>query len=221
MKGSPNYPYGVEDAAWVPPVLGVTVTLRQPGTMPTWTVFQHDDVAEHDPHTDTIAVRAARMGGYVGLNEGLLVTDGRVKVLKLWLRLYPGDMHADLRNLNVACLSNRGDFRQVNPTEFVKFWSLMVAGIVYGQRGRYLCENSNMLDEIRDHPQFQKYKAFHKFKRIRFVTKYCKEEIQKIGLDPWAWFRNGVDDLNINRRDVLHHGLDPAKKSRIRTHESE
>jgi hypothetical protein len=31
---------GVEDAAWVPPVPGVTVTLCQPRTMATWTVLQ-------------------------------------------------------------------------------------------------------------------------------------------------------------------------------------
>jgi hypothetical protein len=35
-----------------------------------------------------------KMGGQVGLNEGLLVTDGRVDILKLWLRLYPGRGHA-------------------------------------------------------------------------------------------------------------------------------
>jgi hypothetical protein len=103
--------------------------------MATWTVFQHDDAAEHDPHVDTTAVRAAQMGEQVGLKVVLLVTDGRVVILKLWLRLYPGDMHADLRNLNDACLSNRADFRQVNPSEFVRFWGLMVAGTVYGQRG--------------------------------------------------------------------------------------
>jgi hypothetical protein len=101
---------GVEDAAWVPRVLGVTVTLRQPRTMATWTVFQHDDVVEHDQFLNTIAVRAAQMGGQVGLKEGLHVTDGRVDILKLWLRLYPGDMHADLRKLNDACLSKRADF---------------------------------------------------------------------------------------------------------------
>jgi hypothetical protein len=49
--------------------------------------------------------------------------------------------------------------------------------------------------------------AFHKFKIIRSLIKYCKAEIQKIGLDPWVWFRNGVDDFNRNRRDVLHQGV--------------
>jgi hypothetical protein len=79
----------------------------------------------------------------------------------------------------------------------------MVAGTVYGQRGRDLWENSNMLDGIRDQPQFQKYiMAFH-----RSLIKYCKAEIQQIGLDPWAWFRNGVDDFNRNKRDVLHQGV--------------
>jgi hypothetical protein len=107
---------GVEDAAWVPLVHDVTVTLRQPRTRATWTVFQHDDVAEHDPHAYTSAVRAAQMGGHVGLKEGLHVTDGRLDILKLWLRLYPGDMHANLRKLNDACLSKRADFRQVSPT---------------------------------------------------------------------------------------------------------
>jgi hypothetical protein len=46
--------------------------------------------------------------------------------------------------------------------------------------------------------------AFHRFKIIRSLIKYSKVDIQKIGLDPWAWFRNGVDDFNTNRRDVLH-----------------
>jgi hypothetical protein len=88
---------GVKDAAWVPPVPGVTFTLRQPRTMATWTVFQHDDAAEHDPLAYTTAARAAQMGGLVGLKEGLLLlTDGRVDILKLWLQLYPGDMHADV-----------------------------------------------------------------------------------------------------------------------------
>jgi hypothetical protein len=99
---------GVEDAAWVPPVPCVTVTLRQPRTMATWTVFQHDDAAEDDPHAYTTAVRAAQMGGQVGLKEGLHVTDGRVDILKLWLRLYPGDMHADLRKVNDVGFKQEG-----------------------------------------------------------------------------------------------------------------
>jgi hypothetical protein len=60
------------------------------------------------------------MGGQVGPKEDLLVTDGRVDILKLWLRLYPGDMHADLRKLNYAYLSTRAEFRQVRPAELVK-----------------------------------------------------------------------------------------------------
>jgi hypothetical protein len=70
-------------------------------------VFQHGDAAEHDPLDDTTAVSAALMGGHVGLKEGLPMTDGRVDILKPWLRLYPGDMHADLRKLNDACLRGR------------------------------------------------------------------------------------------------------------------
>jgi hypothetical protein len=49
--------------------------------------------------------------------------------------------------------------------------------------------------------------AFHRLKIICSLIKYCKAKIQKIGLDPWAWFRNGVDDFNTNRRDVLHQGV--------------
>jgi hypothetical protein len=41
-----------------------------------------------------------------------------------------------------------------------------------------------MLDGMRDHLQFQKYMAFHRSKIIRSLIKYCKAEIQKIGLDP-------------------------------------
>jgi hypothetical protein len=76
---------GVEGAAWVPPVPGVTVTLGQSRTMAAWTVFQLDLTAEHDPNAYTIAVRAAQVGGrcQVGMKEGLLVTDGRVDILKL------------------------------------------------------------------------------------------------------------------------------------------
>jgi hypothetical protein len=74
------------------------------------------NAAEHDPHVDTIAVRVAQMGGQVGLKEGLPVMDGRVDILKLWLRLYPGDMHADLRKLYDASLSKRADFTQANLT---------------------------------------------------------------------------------------------------------
>jgi hypothetical protein len=42
----------------------------------------------------------------------------------------------------------------------------MVVGTVYGQRGKDLRENNNMLDGIRHQPQFQKYMAFHWFKII-------------------------------------------------------
>jgi hypothetical protein len=93
-------------------------------------------------------------------------------------------MHADLRKLNDAGLSKRMDFRQVSSAEFVKFWGLMVAGTVYGQRGRDLWENSNMLDGIRDQSQLKIYMAFHRFKIIRSPIKYCKAETQQIGLDP-------------------------------------
>jgi hypothetical protein len=51
--------------------------------------------------------------------------------------------------------------------------------------------------------------AFHRLKIIRSLIQYhtVSLEIQKIGLDPWAWFRNSVDDFNRNMRDVLHEGV--------------
>jgi hypothetical protein len=55
----------------------------------------------------------------VGLNKGLRVADGRVDVLKLWHRLFPGDMHADLQKIRNACLSQRVDFGHVSPQEYV------------------------------------------------------------------------------------------------------
>jgi hypothetical protein len=35
---------------------------------------------------------------------------------------------------------------------------------------------------------------------------YSTAEINAIGIDPWAWFREGVDDFNSKRREVLHQG---------------
>jgi hypothetical protein len=64
-----------------------------------------------------------------------------------------------------------------------------------------------MLDGIKEQPQFQKYMAFHMFNIIRSLFRYCKAEILKICLDPWAWFRNSVDDFNTNHSDVLHQGV--------------
>jgi hypothetical protein len=63
----------------------------------------------------------------------------------------------------------RTNYRQVNPAEFARLWGLMVAGTVYGQRGRYLRESNNMLDGIRHKPPFQKYVAFHMLKRFFIV----------------------------------------------------
>jgi hypothetical protein len=140
---------GIPDIAWIPFVPGVTVTLRQQRVIVTWTAFQHDATAEHDPYADTTAVRASQVEVHVGLNEGLHVTDGQVDVSKLWLRLYPGDMHADLQKFDNLCLSKRVDFVQASPQEYVWLWGLIVAKAVH----------SNM-DGIRDQPQFQKYMAF-------------------------------------------------------------
>jgi hypothetical protein len=114
-------------------------------------------------------------------------------------------MHADVRKLNVACFSKKAD----SHATLVRFRSLMVAGTVFGQKGRYLQENNNMLlgGIRRDHPQFQEYIAFHTSKIIRCLIIHCKRVIQKFGLDPWVWFRNGVDDFNTNWRDVLHEGV--------------
>jgi hypothetical protein len=64
-----------------------------------------------------------------------------------------------------------------------------------------------MLDGIRDKPHFQKYMEFHMFNIVRSLFRYCKAQILKISLDPWAWFRNGVDDFNTNHSDVLHQGV--------------
>jgi hypothetical protein len=52
------------------------------------------------------------MGGHVGIKEGLHVTVGRAGILKLWLRLYPGDIHADLWRRNDA-RGKRADFGKV------------------------------------------------------------------------------------------------------------
>jgi hypothetical protein len=49
---------GIEDIAWIPLVCGVTVTLRLPRIIVTWTAFQHDAAAEHEPYVVRIAVRA-------------------------------------------------------------------------------------------------------------------------------------------------------------------
>jgi hypothetical protein len=73
------------------------------------------------------------MEGHVGLKEGLPLADGRVDVLKLWLRLFPGGMHVDLQKINKACLSKRLDFWQVNPQEYVRFWGLMVTKIAHSK----------------------------------------------------------------------------------------
>jgi hypothetical protein len=87
------------------------------------------------------------MEGHVGLKEGLHVTDGRVDILKLWLRLYPGDMHAGLQKLNNACSSKRVDFGQVISQEYVRFWGLIVAKPVRSKRGGDLWENTNIYME--------------------------------------------------------------------------
>jgi hypothetical protein len=50
---------GIEDIARIPLVHGVTVTLRQPRILVTWTAFQHDVATEHDPYVDTTVVRAS------------------------------------------------------------------------------------------------------------------------------------------------------------------
>jgi hypothetical protein len=45
------------------------------------------------------------------------------------------------------------------------------------------------------------------FKVIRSLILYCTAKINTSGLDPWAWFRKGVDDFNSNMRGVLHQGV--------------
>jgi hypothetical protein len=60
--------------------------------------------------------------------------------------------------------------------------------------------------------------AFHNFKIIRCLIRYCKAEIHKISLDPWAWFKNGVDDFNTNMRDVLHQGVYQTMDESISTY---
>jgi hypothetical protein len=49
---------GIEDIAWIQLVHGVTVTVREPRMIVTWTAFKHDVAAEHDPYADTAPVRA-------------------------------------------------------------------------------------------------------------------------------------------------------------------
>jgi hypothetical protein len=45
------------------------------------------------------------------------------------------------------------------------------------------------------------------FRTILSLILYCTAEINSIGLDMWAWFRNGVDDFNSNTNEVLHQGV--------------
>jgi hypothetical protein len=49
--------------------------------------------------------------------------------------------------------------------------------------------------------------AFHRSEISCYLTRYYKSEIYKIGLDPCAWLRNGVDDFNTNIMDVVHQGV--------------
>jgi hypothetical protein len=44
--------------------------------------------------------------------------------------------------------------------------------------------------------------TFQRFMIICFLINYCKAEINKIGLGPWAWFWNGVHDFNSNKRGL-------------------
>jgi hypothetical protein len=57
------------------------------------------------------------------------------------------------------------------------------------------------------------------FKNICSLIKNCKVKINKIGLDPWAWFRDGVHHFNSNRRGVLHQGVYQTLDESMYVHE--
>eukprot|EP00873_Tetraselmis_striata_P016213 jgi/Tetstr1/436477/TSEL_025305.t1 len=47
----------------------------------------------------------------------------------------------------------------------------------------------------------------HRFKYIRSLVKYTTAHVNETVADPWAWFRRGVVEFNLNRAAVQVRGV--------------
>ena len=140
-----------------------------------------------------------------GLDGGLPVRDADVDLLKLWLRLYPGDIEQDLGRLNAAGLRRKATFRQVTPREWVQFWGLILASTQYHAKGKALWDAPPRRG-VRDPPRFDSWMKFWRFDEIRQLVKYSKANLDRVPTDAWSMVRDLIEDFNRTRVAMIRQG---------------
>eukprot|EP00873_Tetraselmis_striata_P025536 jgi/Tetstr1/445800/TSEL_033446.t1 len=198
---------GRKDAAWISPAPGTTAVLKQGSKIATWSMFNLDSAEEMAKMRDTTAQREAARTLPVGLRDGLPIGVGSVDLVQLWVKMYPGDLSADLEKVNAASLRRSSTRKLISMREYVRFWGLVIAGALYSQQGRDLWATNITFDGLRDQPSFQRYIPLHRFKYIRSLIKYAKADLDSTVRDPWAWFRRAATEFNANRATILNTGI--------------
>jgi hypothetical protein len=120
-------------------------------------------------------------------------------LLKAWLRLYPGDIDADVRKIDAEMKRCDPKSRTLTKGELVVFEGLILAATLVPQRGQALFTPPARPRRFTPHPGFEEYMSRARFDSIkRAILAPCADHAAA-GEDAWWEIRPLVKAFNKNR----------------------
>ena len=182
-------------------LVGKTVEINDTDrrTVHTWTVVRQAT-------SSTADVRASDFED-VGLRGGIPIVNCDVDLVAFFLKLYPGDLDADLKRMNDQGTIKLGRFTPVSKKEMLVFFGCLIGARQFSQKGRNLWETSHIRRGLSEIPDFSKYIPHWRFKQIKSLVVYLKAKLEDVIMDPWAWFRPAIEGFNNTRQELIQTGL--------------
>ena len=165
-----------------------------------WTVVDQSNAS-------TFEERAANFEN-VGFKGGIPKHHNDMDLMQLFFDLYPGDMQADLRQMNryAVEVEKIKHFKEVSQKEFLVFYGLIIGAAQFSQKGRRLWKHGQRRG-IAGTPNFDDYMSHWRFKQIKSLVVWAAADLEKKEEDPWFVIRKIVNNFNQVRKDKIDTGL--------------
>ena len=131
--------------------------------------------------------------------KGFKYSGRKGDLLSAWLRLYPGNLDADVRKIDADMKRHDPKSRTLTKGELVVFEGLLLAATLVTQRGHALFTPPARPRRFTPHPGFEKYMTRARFDTIkRSILAACADH-DSCGQDAWWEIRPLISAFNENR----------------------
>jgi hypothetical protein len=122
-------------------------------------------------------------------------------ILRAFLKLYPGDINADVLKLNSVLSAAMQKPTTVG--EFLNYVGLIIAARSQNIKGRNLFVAPKERSLFKQYPEFSRIMTRHRFEELKkHCTAICMDD-DSAATDPWYKFRRFVEAFNENRRRTV------------------